>query len=489
MKRLRELIYKSGVEEMIGSPDPGISGIQFDSRRVSPGDLFIAVRGTVTDGHHHIESAIAGGAMAVVCEALPPELSEKVTYVRVKDSARALGIIASNYFGNPSESLHLVGVTGTNGKTTIATLLYRLFTGLGFGCGLLSTIRYLIMENEQPASHTTPDPIRINQLLRELADKGGSYCFMEVSSHAVAQQRIAGLKFKGGIFTNITHDHLDYHGTFREYLHAKKTFFDHLGKGAFALINADDPNGKVMVQNTRASVNTYALKTVADFNARVMENRFEGLQLQVDGSEIFCRMTGIFNAYNLLAVYGTAILLGQDREDSLVRLSMMAPVEGRFETVRSTDGITGIVDYAHTPDALKNVLETIGATRTRSEQLITVVGAGGDRDKAKRPVMARICSERSDKVILTSDNPRSEEPEEIIAQMKAGVAAENMRKVLVITHRKEAIMAACHMADPGDIILVAGKGHEKYQEIKGVRYPFDDLELLREILSGSNEKS
>jgi len=487
MKKLRDLIYKAGIEALIGPPDPSITGIQFDSRKISGGDLFVAVKGTLSNGHDYIEKAIESGATAIVCEVLPAQISEGITYVRVKNSAIALGTLAANYFDNPSESLNLVGVTGTNGKTTIATLLYKLFSSLGYGCGLISTIRYMVMQDEHPSSHTTPDPLQINKLLRELADRGGSYCFMEVSSHAIAQQRIAGLKFKGGIFTNLTHDHLDYHGSFRDYLLAKKAFFDALGRDSFALTNSDDTNGMVMTQNCKADVKTYALKSPADFTCRVIDNQLGGLHLYLDGREVFCRLTGIFNAYNLLAVYSTALALGQETETVLVKISELGPAEGRFETVHSADGITAIVDYAHTPDALKNVLDTIGSIRTKNEQLIVVVGAGGDRDRSKRPVMARICSERCDRLILTSDNPRSEDPETILQEMKSGIPAENMRKVLVITSRLEAIRAACNLARPGDIILVAGKGHEKYQEIKGVRYPFDDKQIIKEMLVITND--
>ena len=379
-------------------------------------------------------------------------------------------------------------MTGTNGKTTTATLLYQLFTHLGYGCGLLSTIRNLIMGEEINATHTTPDPIQINALLRQLADSGGQYCFMEVSSHAVAQNRIAGLHFTGGIFTNLTHDHLDYHKTFKDYLLAKKKFFDNLPAGAFALTNKDDKNGTVMVQNTRAAIATYALRSPADYKCRIIENQFEGLQISINDRESFCRLTGEFNAYNMTAVYGAALLLQQQAEEVLTFLSSVQPVEGRFDTIHSRENITAIVDYAHTPDALKNVLSTISEIRTGNERLITVVGAGGDRDRGKRPIMAAICAEKSDLLILTSDNPRSEEPEAIIAEMKAGIEADKMRKVMVITDRREAIRTACHLAQPGDIILVAGKGHEKYQEIKGVRHHFDDKEILQEMFKDQTKK-
>lgn len=487
MKKLSELISEADVTMLAGPANPSIAMVHFDSRKVVAGDLFIAIRGTNTDGHDFIPAAIAKGATAVICEEWPQALDDRVTYVKVKDSSDTLGRVASNYYGNPSETIHLVGVTGTNGKTTTATLLYTLFTGLGFGCGLISTIRYLVMGKEYSASHTTPDPMQINRMLRELADLGGAYCFMEVSSHAVVQKRISGLTFRGGVFTNITHDHLDYHGTFKDYILAKKGFFDILGKKAFALYNNDDPNGRVMVQNCRATIRSYSLRSMADFRCRVVENQFEGLQLSLDDREVFCRLTGEFNAYNLLSVYATARMLGQPVEAVLLQISRMEAVEGRLETLRSPDGITGIVDYAHSPDALKNVLDTINSIRSHNERLITVVGAGGDRDKLKRPVMARICAEKSDRLILTSDNPRSEDPEVIIEEMRKGIPAEQMKKLMVIVNRKEAIRAACNLATPGDIILVAGKGHEKYQEIKGVRYPFDDRQLLEDMLTGHHQ--
>jgi UDP-N-acetylmuramoyl-L-alanyl-D-glutamate--2,6-diaminopimelate ligase len=482
MKLLNDILYKAGITEIAGDPQAPVSGIQFDSRKVSSGDLFAAIRGTQTDGHAFIPSALAAGAKVVVCEEIPSDKPEGVTFVKVKDSSQALGVMASNFYGNPSEELKLVGITGTNGKTTTATLLYELFTSLGYSAGLLSTIHNILLGEVIPSSHTTPDPLEMNRLLRDLANRGGGYCFMEVSSHAVAQNRIAGLSFTGGIFSNITHDHLDYHKTFQEYLRAKKGFFDQLPPGAFALINTDDKNGRVMVQNTRARISTYALKSAADFKCRILENQFEGLHLWMDGHDIFCRLTGEFNAYNLTATYAAAILLEQDPEEVLAFLSSVKPVEGRFDTLRSKDNITAIVDYAHTPDALLNVLKTIGELRTRNEKVITVVGAGGDRDRSKRPLMAGICADKSDLVILTSDNPRSEDPGDIIAEMRKGVPADQARKVMVIENRREAIRTACNLASPGDIILVAGKGHEKYQEIKGVRHPFDDKKILEEML-------
>jgi UDP-N-acetylmuramoyl-L-alanyl-D-glutamate--2,6-diaminopimelate ligase len=488
LKVLSDILTEAKTVKIAGNTNLAVSGIQFDSRKIKQGDIFIAVRGTQADGHQFISAAIKSGAKAIVCEAMPVILEKGITYVQVKDSSVALGIMAGNYYDNPSSELILIGVTGTNGKTTIATLLYQLFSSLGYGCGLLSTIRNIILNEEIPSTHTTPDPLQLNFLLRNLADAGGEYCFMEVSSHATAQNRITGLKFAGGIFTNLTHDHLDYHKTFHEYLLAKKKFFNELPANAFALVNKDDKNGEVMVQNTKAKVRTYALRSPADFKCKIIENLLEGLQLSVNNMEIFCRLTGEFNAYNITAVYGASVLLDQPPEKILTYLSSVPPVEGRFETLHSDNNITAIVDYAHTPDALKNVLNTIGEIRTRNEKLITVVGAGGDRDRSKRPLMACICAEKSDLVILTSDNPRSEEPEMIIEEMKKGIEADRQRKVMTIVNRREAIRTACHLAQPGDIILIAGKGHEKYQEIKGIRYPFDDKKILEEMLKPANQK-
>lgn len=482
--KLTTIIGEIKAELKAGRMDVPVNSIQYDSRKVSEGDVFVAIPGTVTDGHLYIDQAANNGARAIVCEHAPDNLPGKdVTFLIVNDSNTALGEMAANYYGHPSKGLKLIGVTGTNGKTTIATFLYKLFRGLGYGTGLLSTIQNRVMGDESGSTHTTPDALEINRILRELCDRGGEYCFMEVSSHAIDQKRIAGLHFAGGIFTNITHDHLDYHKTFQDYLLAKQKFFDALPTDAFALTNLDDRNGMVMVQNTRAKVSTYALKKPADFNCRVLEIDFQGLQLIIDEIEVYCRITGVFNAYNLLAVYGAAVLLGQDRRNVLTALSSMEPAEGRFHAVQSENNITGIIDYAHTPDALKNVLETISAIRTRNEKLITVVGAGGDRDRSKRPLMGQICAEYSDVLILTSDNPRSEDPELIIEEMKAGVPAEHSRKVLSITSRKEAIKTAFQLAGQGDIILVAGKGHEKYQEIKGVKHAFDDREILEGLMN------
>ena len=484
MKKLSTIISGIKAELKTGKIDIPVNSIQYDSRKVRDGDLFVAIPGTITDGHRFIGQAIQNGARAIVCEHEPESLKgNDLTVLTVKNSNSALGEMAANFYGHPSRGLKLVGVTGTNGKTTIATFLYKLFRGLGYGTGLLSTIQNRIMGDELGSTHTTPDALEINRILRELCDRGGEYCFMEVSSHAIDQERIAGLHFAGGIFTNLTHDHLDYHKTFQEYLKAKQKFFNTLPAEAFALTNLDDRNGSIMVQNTKARVHTYALKKPADFNCKVMEIDFQGLQLVIDDIDIYCRITGVFNAYNLLAVYGAACLLGQDPRNVLTILSSMEAAEGRFQTIRSADDITGIIDYAHTPDALQNVLETINAIRTRNEKLITVVGAGGDRDRSKRPEMGQICAEYSDVLIITSDNPRSEDPETIIQEIKRGVSAEYSRKVLSITNRKEAIKTAFQLAHAGDIILVAGKGHEKYQEIKGVRHPFDDREILEQIMN------
>jgi UDP-N-acetylmuramoyl-L-alanyl-D-glutamate--2,6-diaminopimelate ligase len=458
-----------------------ITSLKFDSRTVEPGCLYFAVRGTASDGHRFIPDALKAGAAAVVCESIPED-SGNATFIKVADSSFAKAAIASNYYGNPSSRLNLVGVTGTNGKTTTVTLLHQLFQELGLKSGLISTIQNKIGEKNIPTTHTTPDPVQLNELMALMAEEGCTYCFMEVSSHAMAQQRVAGLTFRGGIFTNLTHDHLDYHRTFDVYLKAKKSFFDQLPPASFALINKDDKNGMTMVQNTKASVSTYSMQSMADFRCRILENQFQGLHLSMDGTDCWFRLIGNFNAYNLLAVYAAALLLGAERENVLTRLSLCEPVNGRFNYFRTVDSITAIVDYAHTPDALQNVLETIHSIRSQKEKIITVVGAGGNRDAAKRPVMARIACRLSDRVILTSDNPRFEEPEAILDDMKKGIEPEFTGKVLVIVNRREAIKTACALARPGDILLVAGKGHETYQEIKGVKYPFDDKQVLKEIL-------
>lgn len=480
--KLKDILYKVAVKEIYGSTDTAVNNICIDSRECGPGSLFVARTGTVVDAHQFIPSVLEKGAAAILCEKLPTQILDEVTYIRVDDSDLALGFMASNFYDQPSENITLVGVTGTNGKTTIVTLLHQLFTRLGYAAGLISTVRNKINTRIVDATHTTPDAIQLNRLLKEMLDAGCTYCFMEVSSHAIHQKRISGLEFSGGIFSNITHDHLDYHGSFSEYIKAKKLFFDGLSAQAFALSNADDKNGKLMLQNTKAMQKTYALKSVADFRGRVLENLLDGLLLSIDGTEIWCKLIGEFNAYNLTAVYASAIMLKQDRAKVLELLSTLETAEGRFDHIRSSNGITAIVDYAHTPDALKNVLQTINSIRTGNEQLITVVGAGGDRDRTKRPVMAHIAGELSSRLILTSDNPRSEDPEEIIKEMQAGVGAIDFKKLLVITNRKEAISTACALAKEGDIILVAGKGHEKYQEIMGVKHPFDDKEILENIL-------
>ena len=480
MKLLKDILYKTGIIEVVGSTDIIIEKICFDSRTVEKESLFVAVSGTQVDGHQYINKSIEEGAVAIICEFLPENREKKITYIKVEDSSLALGIIASNFYDNPSSAIKLVGITGTNGKTTTATLLHNLFTQLGYKSGLLSTVVNKIGTEEIPSTHTTPDAIQLNALLRYMASEDCKYCFMEVSSHAIHQNRIAGLDFVGAVFTNITHDHLDYHKTFDEYIKAKKHFFDCLPDTAFALVNKDDKNGMVMLQNTKAQKATYALKSMSDFNCKVIESDFSGMLLNIGGSEVWTKLIGRFNAYNLLAIYSTAVLLEQDKLTVLTAISNLISVEGRFQYVKSQNNIAGIVDYAHTPDALKNVLSTINGIRTGNEQLITLVGCGGDRDKAKRPVMAKIACELSDKVIITSDNPRSEDPEEIIKDMRQGVDGIHFKKVLAIVNREEAIRTACYLANDGDIILVAGKGHEKYQEIKGKKSPFDDLKIITE---------
>jgi UDP-N-acetylmuramoyl-L-alanyl-D-glutamate--2,6-diaminopimelate ligase len=482
MKLLKDILYKAGLLEVSGSTNVAIASITFDSRKVQKDGLFIAIRGAKADGHHYMEDVATKGVVAIVCEEFPETMNERIAYVKVKDSHAALGVIASNYYGNPSASIKLVGVTGTNGKTTTVTLLYNLFRSMGYKTGLLSTVRNMINNEEVEATHTTPDAINLNRMLAQMVEAGCTYCFMEVSSHAVVQHRISGIQFTGAVFTNITHDHLDYHKTFEEYIRAKKGFFDQLESSAFALVNRDDANGAVMLQNCKAEKKSFSMRTMADFRCKVLENQFSGLLLNIDGTEMWSKLIGTFNAYNILTVYGTALLLKQDKMNVLTTLSTLNPVEGRFEYFRTDNGITGIVDYAHTPDALFNVLKTIKDIRTGNEKVITVVGCGGDRDGAKRSVMAKIACENSDKVILTSDNPRSEDPAAILAQMQAGVEPLHFKKVLSIAERKEAIRTACTLAQPGDIILLAGKGHEKYQEIKGVKHPFDDMEVLRENL-------
>ncbi|MBO9150618.1 UDP-N-acetylmuramoyl-L-alanyl-D-glutamate--2,6-diaminopimelate ligase [Chitinophaga sp. GCM10012297] len=483
MKTLREILYNVNIGQVLGNNDIAVHALHIDSRRVGAGDVFIAIRGLAADGHDFISKAISQGAGAVVCETIPDTTSPDVCYVQVPNSHQAAGVMAGNFYDNPSHKLQLVGVTGTNGKTTIATLLFRLFTRLGHTCGLLSTVQNQIGENIVPATHTTPDPINLNALLADMVAQGCDYAFMEVSSHAVHQQRIAGLKFAGGIFSNITHDHLDYHKTFDEYIRVKKAFFDGLPAGAFALTNLDDKRGNVMLQNTKARKATYSLRTMADFKGKILENNLTGLIMQVGEKEVHFRLIGEFNAYNLMAVYGAAVLLGKEKDDILAALSNIQGAEGRFDYIVSKKlRVIGIVDYAHTPDALLNVLATIKNLREGHEQIITVVGCGGDRDKAKRPVMGQVATEHSDRVIFTSDNPRSEDPQEIIREMEEGVAVHQRKKTLSIADRKEAIKTAVGFAQQEDIILIAGKGHEKYQEIKGVKHPFDDKQVLSEVL-------
>ncbi|WP_409150909.1 UDP-N-acetylmuramoyl-L-alanyl-D-glutamate--2,6-diaminopimelate ligase [Sphingobacterium sp. BS-2] len=483
---LKELLHAIPVIDYRGSLDTEVSALCLDSRKAVKGSAFVAVRGHQTDGHLFVNKAIELGASVVLVEELPEEIKEDVVYVVVGDSAYALGVMASTFYGNPSSKLKLVGVTGTNGKTTVATLLFNLFSRLGFHVGLLSTVQNQIGERVVEATHTTPDPISLNSLLKEMVEDGCDYCFMEVSSHAVVQQRIAGLKFAGGIFTNITHDHLDFHGTFANYIKAKKKFFDDLDRYAFALTNIDDKNGQVMLQNTFAHKKTYGLHQMADFKAKIFESHFDGMLLQVDGQEVWVKLVGDFNAYNLLAVYGASILLEQETVKVLMALSEITGAEGRFETMKSSTGVVAIVDYAHTPDAVENVLETIGALRKPGQQILTVLGCGGDRDKTKRPEMAEVASRLSDKVVLTSDNPRTEDPATIIKEMEVGISADKRKNVFSITDRREAIRAAFHLAQPGDVILVAGKGHEKYQDINGVKNHFDDKEELIKIFNEHN---
>ncbi|MCI9843295.1 UDP-N-acetylmuramoyl-L-alanyl-D-glutamate--2,6-diaminopimelate ligase [Flavobacterium pectinovorum] len=482
MKILKDILYKVAIESVTGSTDIAIHKIDFDSRKIEENDIFIAIRGTLSDGHDYIEKAIQLGATVVICDTLPSTIKNGITYIKVKDTNTALAFMAANYFGNPSEKLKLVGVTGTNGKTTIASLLFQLFQKAGFKVGLLSTVKIMVDETEYKATHTTPDSITINHYLNEMIEAGVTHCFMEVSSHGIHQKRTEALRFVGGVFTNLSHDHLDYHPTFAEYRDVKKSFFDSLPKTAFALSNIDDKNGTVMLQNTVARKFTYALKTYADFKAQILESQLSGLLLKVNDNEVWVKLIGTFNAYNILAIYGTAIELGMDSLEALRLLSDLESVSGRFQYIVSEGNVTAIVDYAHTPDALENVLKTIGDIRTKNEQLITVVGCGGNRDKAKRPIMAQIAANLSDKAVLTSDNPRNEDPEVILNEMEEGVEAHNYKKILRITDRKQAIKTACQLAQPNDIILIAGKGHETYQEVNGVRHHFDDMETVKELL-------
>ena len=482
MNILKDILYKVTIEAVHGSTDLPIEKIEFDSRKVSKNDVFVAIKGSLSDGHQFIDKAISLGASVVVCEDLPATLLENITYVQVQNSNQALSFLASNFYNNPSQKLKLIGITGTNGKTTIASLLYQMFKKAGYKVGLLSTVKIMVDEVEYKATHTTPDSLTINQYLDEMVEVGCEFCFMEVSSHGIHQKRTESLHFEGGVFTNLSHDHLDYHDTFAEYRDVKKSFFDTLPKSAFAITNVDDKNGVVMLQNTVARKRTYALKTYADFKAQVLENQLSGLVLKINNDEVWTKLIGSFNAYNLLAIYGVALELGIENNEALRLLSELESVSGRFQFIISESKITAIVDYAHTPDALENVLKTIEDIRTKNEQLITIVGCGGDRDKTKRPIMANIAATLSDKAIFTADNPRTENPQMIIEEMEAGVEGQNFKKTISILDRKQAIKTACQMANPGDIILIAGKGHEAYQEINGVRHDFDDMQIVQELL-------
>lgn len=487
MINLKEILWKVAIEAVNGSTDVAIEKMEFDSRKITENDVFIAIRGTISDGHDFIEIAINKGAIAIICDKFPEIIVTGITYIQVKDTNKAMAFMAANYYENPSQKLKLVGITGTNGKTTVASLLYQLFQKAGYKVGLLSTVKIVVNTKEYKATHTTPDSITINQFLKQMVDEGVEYCFMEVSSHGIHQKRTEGLHFAGGVFTNLSHDHLDYHPTFSEYRDVKKSFFDNLPKTAFALSNIDDKNGNVMLQNTVAKKRTYALKTYSDYKALILENQLSGLLLKINDNEVWVRLIGTFNAYNLLAIYGTAVELGLESLEVLRLLSELESVSGRFQFIVSKGNITAIVDYAHTPDALENVLKTINDIRTKNEQLITVVGCGGDRDKTKRPIMADIASTLSDKIIITSDNPRTENPETIIAEMESGVAPQNFKKTVSISDRKQAIKAACQLAQANDIILIAGKGHETYQEINGVRHDFDDMKIVKEMLDQLNK--
>ena len=482
MVQLKDILYKVTINAVVGATDIPVNAIHFDSRNITQDDVFVAIKGSVTDGHQYIDLAIEKGVVAVVCEILPHHLQSGITYVEVDSASKALAFMAANFYNTPSENLKLVGVTGTNGKTTVATLLYHLFKKAGFKVGLLSTVKVMVDTTEYKATHTTPDSLTINRYLSLMNDAGVEFCFMEVSSHGIHQSRTEGLHFEGGIFTNLSHDHLDYHSTFAEYRDVKKLFFDNLSKNAFALVNSDDKNGLVMLQNIKAKKYTYALKTYADYKAQILENQLTGLLLKINGNEVWTRLIGNFNAYNILAIYAAAELLGLEKVESLRLISELESVSGRFQYLISDEKITAIVDYAHTPDALQNVLETVNSIRTRNEDLITVVGCGGDRDKTKRPKMGHIASALSTKVIFTSDNPRSEVPETIIEDIEKGVEPQNFKKTVSITDRKQAIKTACQMAKANDIILIAGKGHETYQEVKGVKSDFDDLKIVKELL-------
>lgn len=482
MKLVKDILYKVAVTAVKGSTDRFVNAIAFDSRKVELDFLFVAQKGLVFDGHQFIDKAIELGASVIVCEEFPEQLNSEITYVEVEDADETLAVMASNFYDNPSSKLKLIGVTGTNGKTTIVTLLYQLFQSAGYKTGLLSTVQNLVDKKVYKATHTTPNSLLINQYLSEMVELGVAYCFMEVSSHGIHQKRTSGLHFEGGVYTNLTHDHLDYHNTFKEYRDVKKSFFDKLPKTAFSLVNIDDKNGAIMLQNSKAKKYSYALKTMADFKVKVLENQFEGLVLNVNGNEVWTKLIGSFNAYNLAAVYGVSNILGLDSTEALTLISELESVNGRFQHFISKEGITAIIDYAHTPDALKNVLETINNIRTGNEEIITVVGCGGNRDKSKRPVMGRIASQLSTQVIFTSDNPRNEDPQVILNEIEEGVEPQNFKKTLSILDRTQAIKAAAKLAQKGDIILIAGKGHETYQEVKGERSHFDDYEKIKELL-------
>ena len=482
MKLLKDILYRVTINRVIGSTSVAINNIEFDSRKIEFNDVFVAIKGVLSDGHNYIEKATDLGALVIICEKIPDKIINGITYVEVDNSNLALSVLAANYYGNPSDDIQLIGITGTNGKTTVATLLYKLFKKAGFKVGLLSTVKILIDNKEYKATHTTPDSLTINRYLKEMVDEGIEFCFMEVSSHGIDQMRTRNLNFKGAVFTNLSHDHLDYHKDFAAYRDVKKMFFDQLPKNAFALTNSDDKNGKYMLQNTKAKKYTYALKSIADYKSQVLENQFNGLLLKINGQELWVKLIGNFNAYNLLAIYAVADLLGLENLEILQLMSELESVDGRFQYVVSKNNITAIVDYAHTPDALKNILETINAIRSKNEDLITIIGCGGDRDVAKRPKMGNIAASLSSKVIFTSDNPRSENPAAIIESMEKGVSGENFNKTLSISDRKQAIKTACQLAKNGDIILIAGKGHETYQEINGKRIDFDDYKIINELL-------
>ena len=487
MKILKDILYKVAIEAVHGTTDIAVSKIEFDSRKIELNDVFVAIKGTLSNGHDYIEKALSLGAIAIICEELPSNIVNGVTYIKVKDTNEALAFLSANYFDNPSHNIKLVGITGTNGKTTIASLLYQLFKKAGYKVGLLSTVKIMVDNEEYKATHTTPDSLMLNYYLDKMIGAGCEFCFMEVSSHGIHQKRTEALQFVGAVFTNLSHDHLDYHNTFAEYRDVKKSFFDCLSKDAFAITNIDDKNGVIMLQNTKAKKLSYALKSYADYKAQILENQLSGLLLKINDNEVWVKLIGSFNAYNLLAIYGVAVELGIDKMEALRLLSELESVSGRFQFIVSDLKITAIVDYAHTPDALENVLKTIEDIRTKNEQLITIVGCGGDRDKTKRPIMANIASSLSDKAIFTSDNPRTENPETIIEEMEKGVEPQNFKKTVSILDRKQAIKTACQLANPNDIILIAGKGHETYQEINGVRHDFDDLKIITELLQQLNK--